>query len=56
MMLIAAAAGVSIPMAVSSVDAAPSLRPAQLTDTSAARKKVKKKPAKEQYMRAVPSK
>jgi Tfp pilus assembly protein FimT len=55
-MLLAIAAVLVMPAAASFADTAPSLRAAQLTDISAAKKKSKKKARKEQYMRAVPSK
>ena len=53
-MLLAMAAVLVMPAAASFADTAPSLRTAQLTDISAAKKKTKKKARKEQYMRAVP--
>jgi Tfp pilus assembly protein FimT len=56
MMLLAVAAVLVMPAAASFADTAPSLRAAQFTDISAAKKKAKKKAPKEQYMRAVPSK
>ena len=55
-MLLAIAAVLMMPAAASFADTTPSLRAAQLTDISAAKKKTKKKARKEQYMRAVPSK
>jgi hypothetical protein len=55
-MLLAIAAVLVMPAAASFADTTPSLRAAQLTDISAAKKKTKTKARKEQYMRAAPSK